>query len=74
MYGVSDDIRVKAIEPNKRIQIEWSDGTEVEWTFEPRTDNHTFVTTLNSGSQEAGTTSSTKPLTPWEAIRWCSAG
>ncbi|CAH8770555.1 SRPBCC family protein [Paenibacillus dendritiformis] len=54
MYGVSDDIRVKAIETNKRIQIEWSDGTEVEWTFEPRTDNHTFVATLNSGFTGSG--------------------
>ena len=44
MCGVPDDIRVKAFETNKRIQIEWPDGTEVEWTFEPRTDNHTFVT------------------------------
>ncbi|MBP1155079.1 MULTISPECIES: SRPBCC family protein [unclassified Paenibacillus] len=49
MYGVSDDVHVKEIEQNKRIQIESSDSTRVEWIFTPRTDNETFVTITNSG-------------------------
>lgn len=49
MYGVSDDVYVKEIEQNKRIRIESSDNTEVEWIFTPRTDNETFVTITNSG-------------------------
>ncbi|RKN80632.1 SRPBCC family protein [Paenibacillus ginsengarvi] len=49
MYGVFDDIFVHAIEANKRIRIESSDGTEVEWTFESRAESETFVTITNSG-------------------------
>ena len=48
MYGVSDEVYVKAIEENKRIHIKSSDGTEVEWIFTPRTENETFVTIINS--------------------------
>ena len=49
MYGVSDDVYVKALEENKRIHIVSSDGTEVEWIFTSRTDSETFVTIINSG-------------------------
>ncbi|WP_028612635.1 SRPBCC family protein [Paenibacillus harenae] len=49
MYGVSDELIVTALEPNKRIRIEWSDGTVTEWIFTPRTENETFVTIINSG-------------------------
>lgn len=49
MYGVSDNILVKEIEPNQRILIESSDSTQVEWIFTSRTDNETFVTITNSG-------------------------
>jgi len=49
MYGVSDEVAVKEIEPNRRIQIQWSDNTETEWVFTPRSDNETFVAITNSG-------------------------
>ncbi|PWA09768.1 polyketide cyclase [Pueribacillus theae] len=49
MYGVSDDVYVKEIEQNKRILIESSDSTTVEWIFTPRTDTETFVTITPSG-------------------------
>lgn len=50
MYGVGTEVRVKALEPGRRILIDWDldDPTEVEWTFEPRGD-HTFVTVINRG-------------------------
>lgn len=52
MYGVSGEVDVKAVEENKRILIEW-DGpgnpTSVEWTFEPRGEDRTFVTVRNWG-------------------------
>lgn len=52
MYGASAEVDVKAVEENKRILIEW-DGpenpTSVEWTFEPRSENRTFVTVKNWG-------------------------
>lgn len=49
MYGVSDNIFVKDIEENKRIFIESSDGTTVEWIFTPRNEQETMVSILNSG-------------------------
>ncbi|MEW9670136.1 SRPBCC family protein [Ammoniphilus sp. 3BR4] len=49
MYGVGDTVLVKEIEPNKRILVESSDRTIVEWMFASRTDNETFVTITNSG-------------------------
>jgi uncharacterized protein YndB with AHSA1/START domain len=49
MYGVFDDVFVAEVEPNKRIRIESSDGTQVEWLFVPRTDSETFVTITNTG-------------------------
>lgn len=52
MYGVGDEVVVKAIEPNRRILIEWDYNgtmTPVEWTFEPRGDDATRVTVVNSG-------------------------
>lgn len=49
MYGVSDVLLVKEIIANQRILIEWSDRTETEWTFTPRTEKETFVTIACSG-------------------------
>ena len=54
MYNSSTDVNVKAIEPNKRILIEWGafdHTTTVEWIFTPRPDNTTFVSITNSGFQ-----------------------
>jgi uncharacterized protein YndB with AHSA1/START domain len=52
MYGHSTQVAVKAIEPNKRIVIEW-DGytgrTRVEWKFAPQPDDTTFVSITESG-------------------------
>lgn len=52
MYGVFAEVGVKAIEENRRILIEWGgpeDPTSVEWTFEPRGEDRTFVTVKNWG-------------------------
>ena len=51
MYGVGTDVAVKAVEPDRRILIDWDladDPTEVEWRFEARGD-HTWVTVENRG-------------------------
>ena len=51
MYGVGTDVVVKAIEPERRILVDWdvdSDPTEVEWRFEARGDE-TWVTVENRG-------------------------
>ncbi len=49
MYGASAHVEVKAIEPNQRILIAWDAGDTVEWRFEPRGDDQTFVTITNTG-------------------------
>lgn len=52
MYGISVPVTAKAIEPNKRIVIEWpghSGPTTVEWTFAPQQDGTTFVSITEAG-------------------------
>jgi uncharacterized protein YndB with AHSA1/START domain len=52
MYNISAPVTAKAIEPNKRILIEWpgySGLSTVEWTFEPQEDGTTFVRITESG-------------------------
>jgi uncharacterized protein YndB with AHSA1/START domain len=52
MYGFSTPVTVKAIEPARRILIDWGEedeATEVEWRFEPRGGDSCFVTVRNSG-------------------------
>lgn len=52
MYDVSAPVNVIAVEPPRRIVIEWPDRngpTTVEWTFSPREDGSTFVSITNSG-------------------------
>ncbi len=52
MYGISIPVNVKALEPNKRILIEWpgqGGPTEVEWIFTPTADGSTFVSITHSG-------------------------
>lgn len=51
MYGASTEVVVKAVEPDRRILIDWDTRaapTEVEWLFEARGD-HTWVTVENRG-------------------------
>ena len=50
MYGVADDVDVKAIEPNKLIAFEWSfpKSNIVEMTFAPYAKG-TMLTITNSG-------------------------
>jgi uncharacterized protein YndB with AHSA1/START domain len=52
MYGVGTDVTVKAIEPNRRILVEWNTAdnpSEVEWTFAERGHARTWVTVENRG-------------------------
>ena len=52
MYGISIPVTAKAIEPNKRIVIEWpgySSPTTVEWIFAPQKDGTTFVSITEAG-------------------------
>ena len=52
MYDVSAAVTVKAIDPNRRIEIEWpgySGLTTVEWLFTPHTNDTTFVSITETG-------------------------
>jgi uncharacterized protein YndB with AHSA1/START domain len=52
MYDISIAVTAKAIEPNKRISIEWpgySGPTTVEWKFAPQADGTTFVSITEAG-------------------------
>ena len=50
MYGVWADIQVRAVEPNRRILIEWDEPPmPVEWLFFPHTGNTTLVRITTSG-------------------------
>ena len=51
LLNASAAVRVKAIEENKRILIEWGneDPTIVEWTFSPRSASTTYLRVVNSG-------------------------
>ena len=46
-YGVSAEVAVKSVEPNRRILIEWP--TPVEWLFMPKGKDATFVSITASG-------------------------
>jgi uncharacterized protein YndB with AHSA1/START domain len=44
MYGVSAQVRVREMEPQRRILIEWNEpAVPVEWLFTPRQDGTTLV-------------------------------
>lgn len=52
MYGHSVTVDVKAVEPNRRIVIEWPGKDKpatVEWVFTARADDTTFVSITNTG-------------------------
>ncbi len=54
MYAVGDELFVKELEQNKLIRIDWTDGTQVEWLFTPRTKSETFVSITNTGFSGSG--------------------
>jgi uncharacterized protein YndB with AHSA1/START domain len=47
MYGVSAEVKVIALEKDRRILIEWP--TPVEWSFSPRAEGTTLVSIVASG-------------------------
>lgn len=50
MFGVGTQVRVKAMEQNRRILIEWDDPPcPVEWQFQPRGDQAALVKVSNWG-------------------------
>lgn len=58
MYGASAQVTVKALDPGRRIVVEWGGAgetpTTIEWLFAPRGDGQTIVTIANSGFAGTG--------------------
>lgn len=55
MYGVSTNVLVKDIIPNKKISTEWGDpATTVDYEFTSLTDDTTYVVIKNYGFKETG--------------------
>lgn len=52
MYGVSTEVQVLDLQPNRRIFVRWSADeppATVEWTFTALPDDTTFVSIVNAG-------------------------
>lgn len=57
MYNVSAQVKVKKVEPNKKIIIEWGQGKDkstVEWEFKSLGEEKTYVSITNSDIQGSG--------------------
>ena len=57
MYDLTMEVTVLALEPNRRLLIEWpgyGTPTTVEWTFKPLAEDRTFVSIVNAGFQGTG--------------------
>lgn len=55
MYGVSAEVNVKEIVPNKKISIEWNEpATTVDFEFTRISDNATYVIIKNYGFKLSG--------------------
>jgi uncharacterized protein YndB with AHSA1/START domain len=73
-YQASADVRVKAVEPNARIEIEWSaygNPTTVEWQFTARPDNTTFVSITNTGFRGDGAEITRQAVSSTEGFAPC---
>jgi uncharacterized protein YndB with AHSA1/START domain len=78
MYGVSALVRVKEIDENQRILIEWGSKDEipttVEWIFTPYGKEATFVSVVNTGFQGAGDEIVAQALDSTGGFTWVLAG
>ena len=77
MYNASAQVEVKAIEPNKRILVEWSGygtPTTIEWLFTARPDNTTFVSVTNTGFSGDGDEVVSQAISSTEGFTFMLAG
>jgi uncharacterized protein YndB with AHSA1/START domain len=77
MYGASTQVTVKAIERNRRIEIEWdgySGRTTVEWKFATLEDGATFVSVAESGWTGDGDELFKYVVSSTEGFTWTLAG
>jgi uncharacterized protein YndB with AHSA1/START domain len=75
MYNISAQVKVREVEENKRIIIEWSGTpTLVEWVFTPYGDDATFVSITESGFGGDGDAMVHSALDSTGGFTWVLAG
>ena len=77
MYDASTQVTVLAIDPNKRIVIEWdgySGRTTLEWKFAPHAGGTTFVSITESGWTGSGDDLVKYVISSTEGFTWTLAG
>ena len=77
MYNFSVQVKVKEVEQNKRIVVEWGaydEPSTIEWVFTARPDNTTFVSITNSGFTGSGDEVVKKALDSTEGFTFVLAG
>ena len=77
MYKFSVQVKVKEVEKDKRIVVEWGaydEPSTIEWVFTARSDNTTFVSINNSGFTGSGDERVKKALDSTEGFTFVLAG
>lgn len=77
MYGASTEVTVKALEPGKRIVVEWQGyrgPTTVEWKLAALTGETTFVSVTESGFAGSGDEIVAAVINSGQGFTWTLAG
>src|SRR5688572_7807685 len=77
MYNFSVQVKVREVEKDKRILVEWGaydEPSTLEWIFTARPDNTTFVSITNSGFTGTGDEIVKKALDSTEGFTFVLAG
>ena len=77
MYNFSVQVKVREVEKDKRLVVEWGaydEPTTIEWVFTARPDNTTFVSITNSGFAGTGDEIVKKALDSTEGFTFVLAG
>lgn len=77
MYNFSAQVKVKEVEKDRRIVVEWGaydEPSTIEWVFTARSDNTTFVSITNSGFTGSGDERVKKALDSTEGFTFVLAG
>jgi uncharacterized protein YndB with AHSA1/START domain len=54
VHGVKDDVKVMALEADRRIRLQWSDRSTTEWTFTSLNRKRTLVRVEQAGFSSRG--------------------
>lgn len=77
MYNSGTDVKIKAIEPDKRILVEWmafGGPTTIDWIFTSHPDNTTVVRITNSGFQGTDEEIAEQAISSTEGFTFVLAG